>query len=170
MKKILLLGVAASSLSGCKQLENTINELMNHGTAYGIQRCYEINKTEVASGEATKMSCIAAIATEMPGEDLEATARIDGQNPLEFWVRVDNNSNEYILTHADISVHFFINNGQSKSINQVAYFGIQPRDWGGETVYFRGAGREIDEVSFCGDGEKNDCITWSMEPFGVTVR
>lgn len=170
MRETLLLGVCLLFVSGCKQIENAINEAFNDGTAYGLERCMEINETKVASVETTGMSCLKKIGREIASDDLKAKARLDGTDPIELWVSVDNLSKEYIFLQAIVSLHYYKNDNYSSSLDQTILFDVQPNDWGGEEVRFKGGENRFKDANFCQNFVKNDCFTWTLQGFGVSVR
>lgn len=157
-------------ISGCKQLDNAINEVLNSGTAIGLQRCIEINQTEIASSFMTRQSCIKSVDKDMPNELVEGSIKVNSTDPLDFYILVENTSDNYYLTRGILTIQYRSSDGNSYNFNEDVIFETQPNERAARGAVFRELGEMSEDIRFCSQLVLIDCITWSMNSFGVTVR
>lgn len=167
-KKIILILVIL--VSGCKQIDNAINEIFNSGTVTGLQRCIEINQTEIASSFMTRQSCIKSVDKDMPNELVEGSIKVNGTDPLEFYILVENISDDYYLTRGILTIQYRSSDGNSYNFNEDVFFETQPNERAARGAVFRELGEISENIKFCSQLVLINCITWSINSFGVTVR
>lgn len=170
MNKVAVSFLLFTLLSGCKPVENIINEIFNQGTARGLVKCIELNNTEIVSLDAIRMSCTKTIDEKIPYSQLSLTAEITSTSPLYFSVLVDNMSTEYIMTRGIVNFYYIKDDIVLASERKEILFDIQPSQSGVERVYITGDLSNVDARMFCGDKIKTRCFSWDIDAFGVTVR
>lgn len=170
MKRLSIIVMCAIFLSGCKKLDNIINETFNSGTIDGLEKCIEINKSEILSAKTIGMSCLDIIAREIPASELEATARLDGLKPILLYIRVENNSKNNVFLKGKITLQHYKDGVARTEIEETALFSVEPMQWGGEKVYFGKEGNKFDKVNFCSENDRSDCFVWYLNAEGVSVR
>tara|TARA_R110002072_G_scaffold44768_12_gene124945 strand:- start:1711 stop:2292 length:582 start_codon:yes stop_codon:yes gene_type:complete len=102
-------------LGACDEISNFVESKYQKGTHKGVQLCVERNKTDVLSLEATRDACTRKHQKKidyMAATGRGSITREYGGNRVIFDGYAENISDNSVITHIEIVVHYYDNDGR----------------------------------------------------------
>lgn len=76
MHRVFALLVSVTVLSGCKPLEDTVNQMLYGGTLEGMSQCLAGMDTDLISPETAKAVCTSEYEQELPWSEIDLLATV----------------------------------------------------------------------------------------------
>lgn len=150
------------SLTGCKPVQEVVNDTLYHGTLAGAEKCIELKATTLVSADNVKQACVAKFQDTAPGSvryNIEGRGRPEiFFNKKVFSANLENKNQDFVVTEIEIEIQRLDATG-----------GVEKRYYARRSVWLepgaRGFSFQSDEVPNAPDDWKSmvdceGCWTW----------